>query len=65
MMIHNLSTTKEMKQQLEPEFRTRISSIGSLPPNPAWSINGEFVVTKLDKRGLPLRLGDGGSALCF
>ena len=45
MMIYNLSTTKEMKQQLGPEFKTWMSSIGSTPPNPAWFINGEFVVT--------------------
>ena len=38
-----------------------MTNIGSTTPNLAWFINGEFVVTKLDKRGLPLKFGDGGS----
>jgi len=63
MMIYNLSTTKEMKQQLEPEFRTWMTNTGSTPPNPAWFINAEFVLTKLDKRGLPLKLGGGSGAV--
>jgi len=50
MMIYNLSTSDMMKQQLEPEFRTWMSNIGTCQPDPAWSINGEFVITKKDKR---------------
>ena len=65
MMIYNLSTTKEMKQQLEPEFRTWMTNIGSSQPNSAWFINGDFVIAKQDKRGLLLKLGDGGSGSVF
>ena len=61
VMIYNLSTTKEMKQQLEPEFRTWMANVGTSQPEPAWFINGEFVVTKLDKWGAQIKLGNGGS----
>ena len=65
-MVHNLSTSKEMKQRLEADFKTTMSTIGTTQPgSPAWFINGEFVLTKLDKRALPIKLGDGGSGTVF
>ena len=60
MMIYNLSTTDSMKKQLETEFKAMMLSIGTSQPTPPWSINGEFVITKLDKRGAQIKLGDGG-----
>ena len=64
MMIFNLSTSDNLKKQLEPEFKTWMSSIGT-SPDPAWFINGEFVVTKKDKRENPIKLGDGGYGSVF
>ena len=42
MMIYNLSTTKEMKQQLEGDFKVLMTNIGTSQPDPAWFIDGEF-----------------------
>ena len=53
MMIYNLSTTDNMKKQLEGDFKALMSSIGTSQPEPAWFINGEFVITKQDKKGSP------------
>ena len=64
-MIFNLSTTKEMKQQLEGDFKTWMTSIGTSPPDPAWFINGEFVLSKLDKRNTQIKLGDDGYGSVF
>ena len=63
-MVHNLSTTDTMKKQLEVDFKTTMSTIGTTQPDPSWFINGEFVLTKLDKE-LPVKLGDGDLDLCF
>ena len=60
MMIYNLSTSDNIKKQLEGDFNVTMSSIATSPPNPAWFINGEFVVTKLDRRSAQIKLGDGG-----
>ena len=60
MMIYNLSISDNIKKQLEGDFNATMSSIATSPPNPAWFINGEFVVTKLDRRSAQIKLGDGG-----
>ena len=65
MMIHNLSTSDNLKKQLEGDFKTIMSTIGSTPPDPAWFINPEFVVTKQDKRNAQIKLGDGGYGSVF
>ena len=64
-MIYNLSTSKDMKKQLESDFKTMMSSIGTSQPDPAWNINGEFVVTKKDHREDVIKLGDGGYGSVF
>ena len=46
-MIYNLPTTDTMKKQLESDFRTMITGIGTSASDPAL-FNGEFVVTKQD-----------------
>ena len=65
MIIYNLSTSDTMKKQLESDFKALMSSIGTTQPNPAWSINGEFVITKKDKRENLIKLGDGGDGSVF
>jgi len=65
MIIYNLSTSDAMKKQLEPEFKALMSSIGASQPDPAWFINGEFVVSKLDRRNVQIKLGDGGYGFVF
>ena len=42
-----------------------MSNIGIAASDPAWFINGEFVVTKQDKRGAQIKLGAGGAGSVF
>jgi len=65
MILHPLSTTDNIKKQLEPEFRTWMSNIGISASDPAWFNNGEFVVTKKDKRENFIKLGAGGAGSVF
>jgi hypothetical protein len=59
-MVHNLSTTLEMKKQMEVDFRDLMSKIVSFTPSPLWNIHGDLVLTKADKKGFPQKLGSGG-----
>ena len=64
-MIFNLSTSDSLKKQLESEFKALMSSISTSQPNPPWFINGEFVISKLDRRNVQIKLGDGGYGSVF
>ena len=52
-----------MKKQLEGDFKTMMTNIGASQPDPAWNIEGDMVLSRVDKKGIPRSLGGGGYGL--